>query len=821
MGKLLLLSALLLAANGFAAIVYPRGLVGAWEFDNASDLVHADTGNDLVLVGSHTAVTGPEAGNGAVRIGVGSHYSCTHDIAANGGGTRVNNYTLLVDFKLPPIGSYYAFFQTETANTSDADCWINKVGSVGMTATGYSEEKLVAGEWYRLVVSVALNCHYDYYIDGNLIKAGGIQSLDGRLSLDPASGGNEVLFFADNNSEDNTLDVAKIALFDRDLNAGEIAELGGYEHVPVGGTSMSPYLQQPTPSSITINWHETQSAESVVNYGTTTALGQTATGDTQSLAPDTLWHRVQLTGLEPDTQYFYRCSSGTAESEINTFRTFPSDTVSQGHFRVGVIGDTRTYPADHKAVINAMLEKVETLYGTDVQNQLNLVFNVGDIVTTGSILSEYVEHYFEPIQGLSTNVPFMVSIGNHEADDANYFNYMNYEDFGGPQGEKYYSFRAGPIFFLAINSNTAYRNQTQLDWIEAELLAAQGDASIDWVIAFFHHPGHSEIWHGGNTAWVNDSVIPLLANYDKVCGAYYGHTHVYEMGAHPDAPFHLMLSGGGGAELNYWGELENQTDYPEIYKTWRHHGYTILDFDLANRSYTAKTYSLGNPVVDVKGIPGKPLDNVLINEFYQKRETSAPKTPQGLSPVAESDLPPILVASPYAGAEEIMSSHFQLTSISSDYSAPIVDKRRDWINIYGETGAPDFEMIDLNDGIDLTRLVVDSGMSNGNTYFWRVRYRDQNLVWSEWSAEQSFTVNNETLVLDDTFDSGLGVATNDMNYNRAGRQTGLLAPDGTYLNATNYLSQLTANGEFSTGFKFDPVVPQWEYMNANLALSRE
>ena len=78
-------------------------------------------------------------------------------------------------------------------------------------------------------------------------------------------------------------------------------------------------------------------------------------------------------------------------------------------------------------------------------------------------------------------------------------------------------------------------------------------------------------------------------------------------------------------------------------------------------------------------------------------------------------------------------------------------------------------------------------------------------------------VHAQTLVLEDTFNSGLGTATNDMNYNLAGRQTGLLAPVGTYLNNTNYLSQLTVNGEFSTGFKFDPVVPQWEYMNANLA----
>ncbi|MCD6174945.1 MAG: metallophosphoesterase family protein, partial [Planctomycetes bacterium] len=486
----------------------------------------------------------------------------------------------------------------------------------------------------------------------------------------------------------------------------------------------SPYLQSPTPSSITINWHEAQSSESIVYYGTTEAIGQSTTGDTHVFDANTLWHRVQLTGLLPDTEYFYNCKTGTAESGIQTFRTFPANDVSQGHFRVGILGDTRTGIADHTRVINAMRKKVQALYGPDVQNQLHLILNVGDIVTTGSTLGQYASEYFEPIKNLSVNVPFMVSIGNHEDEAAHYYNYMNYEDFGGPQGEKYYSFRAGPILFLAINSNTSLMNATQLNWIEIELMAAQNDADIDWVLAFCHHPGRSEVWPDGNTAWVNNEVIPLLADYDKVCGLYYGHSHNYEVGAHPDAPFRLVLSGGGGSALDRWGQYANQTDYPELYKSWDHFGYTILDFDLADRSYTGKTYSLGNQSLY--------RDNELVDEFYQKREnTSAPQTPQGLSPVGEVDLPLILIASAYKGVEEIMSSHFQVTLVSGDYSSPVVDSRRDWVNFYDDTGAPGYEMVNLNEGIDLESLVIDSGISVGQTLSWRIRYRDQNLLWSE------------------------------------------------------------------------------------------
>ncbi len=509
-----------------------------------------------------------------------------------------------------------------------------------------------------------------------------------------------------------------------------LAATSGFADIPY------PYLQSATSSSITINWHESESSESIVYYGTTDALGQSTTGDAHTFNVDTVWHRVQLTGLSPDTEYFYKCKTGTTESDIHRFRTFPANNVSQGHFRIGIMGDSRTGINNHTRVVKAMRETVQTLYGADVQNQLHLVLNVGDIVTNGKWLKQYAFQYFEPIKSLSTNVPFMVSIGNHEGEAAHYYNYMNYEDFGGSQGEKYYSFRVGPILILAINSNRSLRNQTQLDWIEVELVAAQADADIDWVITFCHHPGRSEVWPAGNTAWVNDQVIPLLANYDKVCGLYYGHSHNFEMGANPEAPFFIMLNGGGGAALDNWGQYDNQTDYPELYKSWDHFGYTILDFDLENRSYSGKTYSLGHQ--------HKSLDNVLVDEFYQKREnTSAPQTPQGLSPVGNAGLPLVLTASSYSGVEEIMSSHFQLTSTAGDYSAPVVDSRRDWVNVYGDTGAPNYDMVDLNDGIDLGRLEVSSGISVGQTLFWRVRYRDQNLAWSEWSPEKMFTISSE------------------------------------------------------------------------------
>ena len=87
-----------------------------------------------------------------------------------------------------------------------------------------------------------------------------------------------------------------------------------------------------------------------------------------------------------------------------------------------------------------------------------------------------------------------------------------------------------------------------------------------------------------------------------------------------------------------------------------------------------------------------------------------------------------------------MTSHFQLTETPRDYTNPIFESKRDWVNIYGDSGAPDYNPIDKNAGIDLTRCQITTNLIVGNTYAWRVCYRDQNLKWSDWSEEQIFSV---------------------------------------------------------------------------------
>jgi len=218
-----------------AQIYLPSGLKGHWTFDNASDLTHATAGTDLQIVGTQTAITGPAPGDGAVRIPAGSYYRCFHNIAANGAGspTRVNNYSLLFDFRVNSVGQWYTFYQTTPANNDDGDFFISTGGNLGVSGVGYSAFSVTPGQWYRMVITASMGNHFDCYIDGHIVLSGTYQAPDGRFSLDPQSGSNELLFFADDNGEDNEIDIARAAIFDHDLTAVQIDSIGGlpaYSH---------------------------------------------------------------------------------------------------------------------------------------------------------------------------------------------------------------------------------------------------------------------------------------------------------------------------------------------------------------------------------------------------------------------------------------------------------------------------------------------------------------------------------------------------------------------------------------------------------------
>ena len=254
----------LICAIGYCAV---PDSVGYWQFNGdpnvpEDDVLVADIGNDLVLVGGHGYVDGIDKDDGyAVSIGVGSHFVCSHGIAPNGGGAMVNEWTLLVDFSFPQssVGSFIDFFQTNSDNETDSDWTIHRDDqAIGIAAVGYSRDVgffVSPDTWYRMMISVDNGTSFDVYVDGAFIFSGNIQDVDGRFALEDT-----LLLFAANDGDDNEIYVSTVAMWDRPLTASQIEAIGGaggpivVENTPPevdAGANVS--VEMPVEGSLTIN----------------------------------------------------------------------------------------------------------------------------------------------------------------------------------------------------------------------------------------------------------------------------------------------------------------------------------------------------------------------------------------------------------------------------------------------------------------------------------------------------------------------------------------------------------------------------------------
>jgi len=715
---------------------------GWWNFNNPENLLAPvpGFGLGLTLVGSHQLADGPAANDFAAKIGVGSYYKMQHQIPANGGGSFVNEYSLQIDFKIEYLNAWRCFFQTNPQNNNDGDCFINPYGNIGVAATGYSSYTVIPDEWYRLVISVKNGESYTYYLDGKLMLNATVQEIDGRFALDPF-----LLIFADEDGEDNDIIVSEIAIWDRKLSAQEVNALGGFGHNP--GVSndfmVYPFLQTLTSNSVYISWHDTASIITRIKYGTSQNPELSEYGTSELVSEGYRWHTVKLTGLQPKTKYYYQIESGSDTSAVCTFTTQPENNYT-GHIRFLLFSDTQDDSAMTGHIVRSAVQKVKELYPGDISDNINVILHAGDIVGSGSSISQWTNQFMRPFKPLSAYIPFLSVAGNHEGEHYNYYTYMKYDDLSAfpsthPLHEKAWLYRLPGTLFLGLNTNmTQSYGSVQRDWLDNTLETAENDTTIDFVFVFMHHPPVTELWGEGNTAWVEQEILPLLKKYSKVQQLSYGHTHAYERGViesdalDPKGDFIISCVGGGGGARDRWGQYTN-VNYPYIHVALDHYFYVLFDFDLANKSYTGTMYDLGNTDVPGTNTPG--------DSWHRKLLQPAPEKPTALPPTFSEKGSVILHASSFSGQDALMSSRFQISLKSNPTDEPLFDVTRNWQDIFGVDGS--FMPINLNQEIDLSSIEVPSGvLPSGTTLSFRIKYRDQNRKWSGWSDELFFSITD-------------------------------------------------------------------------------
>jgi hypothetical protein len=224
-----------------------NSLSGRWLFEDTTNYGKATVGKDLVAykmsqdnskgtpsIAGFKQVDGPNAGKKAVRIPLRSYFKCSHGIplkknrvnSCNSWTKNINEYTLMMDISLP-LETCYCFFQTNMDNTGDVDAYLHfDMSRFGVSRFYcYFDPALRKNEWYRLVISARLGQSLKYYLNGELVFANyntKMGMLDSRLSWSKDG----VLLFADNNEEDNDIDVSEVAIFNRTLTDEEVFAMG-------------------------------------------------------------------------------------------------------------------------------------------------------------------------------------------------------------------------------------------------------------------------------------------------------------------------------------------------------------------------------------------------------------------------------------------------------------------------------------------------------------------------------------------------------------------------------------------------------------------
>lgn len=286
-------------------------------------------------------------------------------------------------------------------------------------------------------------------------------------------------------------------------------------------------------------------------------------------------HHVRLTGLQPNTIYYYQCGDPSipAVSIIYYFKTMPVSGPRSYPNKIAVVGDLGLTYNTTSTITHLM------------GNQPDLVLLVGDVsyanmyLTNGtgsdcyscSFSNTPIHETYQPrwdywgrfMQPLISRVPIMVVEGNHEIEaQAKNVTFAAYSSrFAFPSEESgsstafYYSFNAGGIHFLMLGGYIAYhKSADQYKWLERDLANVNRKAT-PWLVAIWHPPWYSSYKAHYREAECMRVAMEQLLYENGVDIVFNGHVHAYERSNRvynysldPCGPVYITVGDGGNRE---------------------------------------------------------------------------------------------------------------------------------------------------------------------------------------------------------------------------------------------------------------------------------
>lgn len=521
---------------------------------------------------------------------------------------------------------------------------------------------------------------------------------------------------------------------------------------------VSPYLQNATPTSIVVAW-ETKGTnpESTVEYGTTDALGLWAQGESTKTVEDHLVHHVELKDLPPDTRIWYRVQTGSENHGNHVFRT-PALASSERRQRFVAYSDMQldeANPKKHREIVEKGIVPWSIKYAdAELDAALDFVLIPGDLVSTGGNHTHWTRDFFSQGSSLFQSVPFFAAPGNHEQDHPLYFRYLDLPKNGTPGFEEHWYWTdQGNCRIIGLDTNGDYRLKEQLVWLDAVLESAAKADHIDFVFAQFHHPHLSESWTPGETPFSTE-VVEKMVRFSEATSKpsvhFFGHTHSYSRGQDRDHAHGMVNVASGMGNPDYWWEYP-QADYEEFEISTPDWGFCHVETTAGDDpTMTLRRLSRGNEFLS--------KDNEQTDLFILKRYPVAPDTPRGLEPHAKSGPVPtsgaifsgtnFQDADAREGRNFAHESHWQIAAGESldDFADPLQEDWRRYRNIWRPSNKEEgWHSVNTVLNSDVTRNVFDEPLPPNQNLFWRVRYRDENLAWSDWSQPVPFSTENSEL----------------------------------------------------------------------------
>jgi hypothetical protein len=519
--------------------------------------------------------------------------------------------------------------------------------------------------------------------------------------------------------------------------------------------NLDPYLQNVTPTSIYVNWKTSSNNESIVEYGTVASnLNVTVTGNTNVFTDsgypgNYFYHSVKLINLSPNTKYFYKIKTGTNTSSIKSFKTLPNPgqaATADGHIRFLIMGDNQLKNEPrYDSLVASAKRKIKEKWGPTLSpdDNIAMTFMVGDQVDVGT-LDHYENVHFKKNKALSGNIPIQTTVGNHETYgtlgmnsyyDHFFISELSYKGISSAT-ENYYAQQAGNVLFISLSSE--HTGVAQQNWLQQVITAANSDVTVDWIFSLSHRPYQAEQYVGDISTWVRNTAVPMLVTCPKYTMHIGAHHHLYHRGQLKNTPNYNIISGGTAWD-QYWGSSTEQ-DFDDVQKTICNWIYQIVDIDVTNGKMDVESYSIGSV--------NKRKNNQLMDEFHRYKNKPAPAKPSIVNDFsANVTLPVTISGSAYSTTtNELLNTTQFLISQTPTFDIIKKEVYRDFENLFGKYGTQKDSTVNVNLGVDITKMNLASNALPNGQYYAKLRYRDRNLEWSPWSDVKTFTIAGSNTV---------------------------------------------------------------------------